>query len=148
MIVDTLKNAYKYYSLNPGLEKAFHFLKTADLANIKAGRYELDGDRVVALVQEYTTMPEPDWESHDYHLDVQYLISGVEKVGYYPVTEMKPIQDYNIKDDYDILAPVEGDYITLRDDVIMLLFPQDGHQPRKAAGTPMPVRKVCIKVLI
>lgn len=148
MIVDRLKNAYKYYSMNPGLEKAFEFLKTADLANIKAGRYELDGDRVVALVQEYTTMPEPEWESHNYHIDIQYLISGVEKIGYYPVAGMKPIKEYNVKDDYDILAPVEGDYLTLKDDTIMILFPEDGHQPRKAAGEPIPVRKVVIKVLI
>ena len=32
---DTLKNAYKYYGLNPG-RKAFEFLKNEDLESIKA----------------------------------------------------------------------------------------------------------------
>ena len=148
MIVDTLKHAYKYYDLVPGLDKAFEFLKTADLENLPAGKYELDGDRVVALIQEYTTMENPPWESHNYHLDVQYLVKGEEKIGYWPKEGMVAKQPYNVKDDYDILEDVDGDYITLKDDVIMILFPQDGHVPRKAVDQPMAVKKVVIKVLI
>lgn len=148
MIVDTLKHAYKYYDLVPGLDKAFEFLKTADLENLPAGRYELDGDKVVALIQEYTTMENPPWESHNYHLDVQYLVTGEEKIGYWPKEGMVAKQPYNVKDDYDILEDVDGDYITLKDDVIMILFPQDGHVPRKAVDQPMAVKKVVIKVLI
>lgn len=149
MIIDKLKNAHMYYDLVPGLEKGFEFLKTADLENIPAGRYELDGDRVVALVQEYTTMDNPPWETHDYHLDIQYLVKGEELIGYYPnIDEMVKTQPYNSKDDYDLYEDVEGSYVTLKDDVIMILFPQDGHLPRKAAGEPMAVKKVVIKVLI
>lgn len=149
MIIDRLKNAHMYYDLVPGLEKGFEFLKTADLENLPVGRYELDGDRVVALVQEYTTMDNPPWETHDYHLDIQYLVKGEELIGYYPnIDEMVKTQPYNGKDDYDLYEDVEGSYVTLKDDVIMILFPQDGHLPRKAAGEPMAVKKVVVKVLI
>lgn len=149
MIIDRLKNAHMYYDLVPGLEKGFEFLKTADLENLPAGRYELDGDRVVALIQEYTTMENPPWETHNYHLDIQYLVKGTELIGYYPnVDEMVKTQPYNTKDDYDLYEDVEGSYVTLEDDVIMILFPQDGHLPRKAKGEPMAVKKVVIKVLI
>lgn len=148
MIIDRLKNAYKYYGLNPGLEKAFAFLKNEDLESIKAGEYEVDGKNVVALVQEYTTSNNPPWESHNYHLDVQYLISGIEKVGYHPIEGMKPNQPYNEKTDCYLHEDVEGDYFTLKDDAIMIIFPEDGHVPRKAYAEPMPVKKVCIKVLI
>lgn len=149
MIIDRLKNAHYYYDMVPGLEKGFEFLKTADLENLPAGRYELDGERVVALIQEYTTMDNPPWETHNYHLDIQYLIKGEELIGYYPnIDEMVKTQDYNVKDDYDLYEDVEGSYVTLKDDVIMILFPQDGHLPRKAAGEPMPVKKCVIKVLI
>lgn len=149
MIIDRLKNAHNYYDMVPGLEKGFEFLKTADLENLPAGRYELDGERVVALIQEYTTMDNPPWETHNYHLDIQYLVKGEELIGYYPnIDEMVKTQDYNVKDDYDLYEDVEGSYVTLKDDVIMILFPQDGHLPRKAAVEPMPVKKVVIKVLI
>jgi len=85
MIIDTLKNAYKYYGLNPRLEKAFAFLKNEDLESLEAGEYEIDGKDIVVLVQEYTTSPNPPWEAHKYHIDVQYLVSGVEKIGYRPL---------------------------------------------------------------
>ena len=37
MIVDSLHNAAKYYSLHPAFEKAFQFLKENDLANLADG---------------------------------------------------------------------------------------------------------------
>ncbi|SET66238.1 YhcH/YjgK/YiaL family protein [Natronincola peptidivorans] len=149
MIIDTLKNAHLYYDLAPGLEKGFEFLKTADLENIEPGEYELDGKRVVALVQEYTTMDNPPWETHNYHLDIQYLVKGEEKIGYYPhVEDMVKSGPYNTKTDCDLYEDIEGDFVTIKDDVIMILFPQDGHLPRKALNEPMPVKKIVIKVLI
>ena len=148
MIIDTLRYAHHYYDMLPGLDKAMHFIKTTDFSQLKAGRYEIDGNRVVALIQEYDTSENPPWESHEFHVDVQYLIEGVEKIGYHPLKGMTPSQPYNVPDDYDLLHDVEGSYVTLKDDVFMLLFPQDGHQPRKAYDKPMPVRKCVIKILV
>ena len=148
MIIDTLKNAYKYYGLNPRLEKAFAFLKNEDLESLEAGEYEIDGKDIVVLVQEYTTSPNPPWEAHKYHIDVQYLVSGVEKIGYRPLKGMKP-DKYKTKTDCFLYDPgYEGDYITLKDDTIMIIFPDDGHVPRVAYDKPMAVKKIVIKVLI
>lgn len=148
MIIDTLKYAHQYYDSLPGLETAMQFIKTTDFSKLAAGRYELDGNKVVALIQEYDTMDNPPWESHEFHVDVQYLIKGIEKIGYHPLKGMTPKQPYNVPDDYDLLHDVEGSYVTLKDDVFMLLYPQDGHQPRKAFDKPMPVRKCVIKILL
>lgn len=148
MIIDTLKYAHHYYDLLPGLDIAMEYIKTTDFSKVAAGRYELDGKRVVALIQEYETMDNPPWESHEFHVDVQYLIEGVEEIGYRPLKGMSPKQPYNAEDDYDLLHDVEGSYVTLKDDVFMLLYPQDGHQPRKQSGKAMPVRKCVIKILL
>ena len=149
MIFDKLKNAHKYYGLNPRFEKAFNFLKTADLENITAGEYEIDGKNVVALIQEYTTMSNPPWESHNYHVDVQYLISGIEKIGYRTIEGTKPSGPYNAKTDCYLLEKVEdGNYATLEGDTIMLLFPEDAHLPRVVYDKPIPVKKCVIKIII
>ena len=37
MIIDTLNNASKYYSLHPSFAKAFEFLHQNDLANLTEG---------------------------------------------------------------------------------------------------------------
>jgi YhcH/YjgK/YiaL family protein len=148
MIIDTLKNAYKYYGLNPRLEKAFAFIKNEDLESLKEGEYEIDGKDIVALVQEYTTSPNPPWEAHKYHIDIQYLVSGVEKIGYRQLDGMIPTE-YRTKTDCFLYDPdYEGDYLTLKDDTIMIIFPDDGHVPRVAYDQPMAVKKIVIKVLI
>ena len=148
MIIDRLVNSDMYNDLTPGLKKAFEFLKTNDLENMEVGRYEVDGDKVVALVQEKTTQLEASWESHDHHIDLQFIISGQEKIGYYPVEGMKAIKAYDAENDFTSLEEVDGDYLTLRDDIFMLLYPEDGHQPAMAIDQPMDIKKVVVKILV
>ena len=115
------------------------------------GAYEIQGKEIVALVQEYETAPAnvAPWETHNYHLDVQYLVSGEEKIGYGRRENVVPTQAYNQKDDYDLIKAVPGDYYSIKDDGFMILFPEDAHQPRVAAGDKgMKVKKICIKVLV
>lgn len=93
-------------------------------------------------------MENPPWGCHEYHVDVRNLIEGEEKIGYNPLKGMTPSQTFNAKDDYYLLNDVDGSYIMLKDDVFMLLYPQDGHQPRKAFNGHVPVRKCVIKILL
>lgn len=59
MIIDALANMDFYRNLNESLYKGLRFLRETDLAAIPVGRYEIDGDAVFALVQEYEThLPE------------------------------------------------------------------------------------------
>jgi len=49
MIIDTLKNAAKYYSVHPLFAKAFNYIENLDLATIEMGKYEIDGDNLKAI---------------------------------------------------------------------------------------------------
>ena len=51
MILDVLANSARYEGLHEGFKKAFDFLKEAHKNLPELGRYELDGDKVFALVQ-------------------------------------------------------------------------------------------------
>ena len=149
MIVDTLRNSHLYYDMAPGLDKAFEWIKNTNFDEVEAGAYEIDGKKVVGLVQEYDTQENPPWETHDFHIDVQFLHKGEELIGYYPrIEEMVKSGEYNQENDYDLYEDIEGDYVTLKDDVIMILFPQDGHVPRKAVNEPMAVKKVIVKIML
>ena len=46
MIVDSLKNAALYYSVNPRLERAFEYLKRVDLSTLEPGKYEIEGKEI------------------------------------------------------------------------------------------------------
>ena len=49
MIVDTIQNASKYFSVHPLFAKAFEYIKQTDLDTIEMGRYEIDGDKLKAI---------------------------------------------------------------------------------------------------
>lgn len=152
MIVDILKNSHLYYNLAPGIKEAFQWIKSnrSNLENIEVGKYEVDGKRVVALVQEYTTKENPSLETHDYHFDIQILAKGEEAIGYYPYIEdtiktgaYNKTTDCYLYEDIDI-----SDWVTLKDDIIIIFFPQEGHIPRKALKEPMDVKKIVVKVML
>ncbi|MFA9438933.1 YhcH/YjgK/YiaL family protein [Uliginosibacterium sp. sgz301328] len=150
MIAGQLKHAMRYTAVHPRLQKAFEFLMTQDLESLAPGAYPIDGVNIVALVQEYTTAA-PDvaeWETHDYHMDVQYLVRGKERIGYGRRDGTIPVKPYNKLNDYDIIEPIQGNYYTLEKDGFMVLFPEDAHQPRVFADAPQAVKKICIKVLV
>ncbi|GJM75484.1 hypothetical protein HMSSN036_77000 [Paenibacillus macerans] len=47
-------------------------------------RYELEGERMYALVQEYVTRPAASlsFESHETYVDIQFIVSGEERIGW------------------------------------------------------------------
>jgi YhcH/YjgK/YiaL family protein len=148
MIIDKIANASMYYNINPGLEKVFNFIQEQDLAAITPGKYKIDGCDADVKIQEYTTKNPEDveWESHKYHLDIQCLIWGEERIGYASIDGIKPIKEYDEAADKLILERTNGDFITLKGDKFVIMFPQDAHQPRVAAETPLPVKKIIVKI--
>ncbi|HEY2839157.1 MAG TPA: YhcH/YjgK/YiaL family protein [Pirellulales bacterium] len=147
MVLDRLDQSAAYESLNPRLSKAFAFLRTFDLLRAEPGRHEIDGDDVFALLQEYKTKPETEgiWESHRRYMDVQYVIAGVERMGYANVRSLAPRDEYNAERDL-IFHDGEGSFVTVQAGMFTIFAPQDGHMPCLAAGEPALVRKVVIKV--
>ena len=60
MIIDQLQNAEQYYGLGTGIEAALRYLQETDFKNVVPERYDIDGDRVYAMVQEYDSKPKAE----------------------------------------------------------------------------------------
>ena len=148
MIIDCLKNAHRYVSLGDRYKKSFEYLQQTDLASLPVGRYELDGKSLYVMVQEYLSKT-PDlgkWEAHRRYIDLQYVHSGIEKIGYKLISHLAQ-GDYNPEKDFLALTG-NGDYLTLTAGEFMLLFPEDAHMPGLAVGDPVPVKKVVLKIAV
>lgn len=149
MILDTLKNAEKYYKLDDNFRKAFEFLKANKLEELEAGRYEIDKDNVFAMVQAYTTSNESEikWEAHRKYIDIQYVFEGTEVMGWYPAEKLTVKAEYS--DEKDIAFYNEVDLWTkciLRAGEFAIFFPEDGHKPSCSVEKPLPVKKVVVKI--
>ena len=148
MVIDQLENASQYYGLGIRIEMALRYLQETDVQNAAADRYDIDGDKVYAMVQEYNSKPKAEgfWESHRKYLDVQYVAAGAEHMGYAPTVRLSP-GEYQEENDFIELAG-DGEFFHLREGFFCILAPQDAHMPGMAVDQPTPVKKVVIKVLL
>jgi YhcH/YjgK/YiaL family protein len=150
MIIDQLSNANLYEGINDRIAQAFDYLYNTDLAHLKPGKYAIDGDKIFAIVQEYTTLDRANeqMESHRKHIDVQYMISGSELVGHALLQDQVPSKEYDEQEDYMLFADAPAFFTKMDTETFMIFFPSDLHMPCIMDGAPAVVKKVVVKVKI
>jgi YhcH/YjgK/YiaL family protein len=142
--------AVQYYKHKDRWEKAFHFLATSDLGNIESGKHELEGDYLFANIQEYVTKNEEDtrFEAHRKYADIQYLISGEEKIGLTALENTTITESYNSEKDVAFMTAGQTSYRLATPECFFVFFPDDAHRPCVKADENITIRKIVIKVLI
>jgi biofilm protein TabA len=156
MILDRIENAHLYAGLNAGLvrrqarfAKAFEILKDNTLTKKEDGKYPLDGEKIYYTIQRYTTNPmgQGNLEAHRKYIDIQFLLSGVELLGYAPLKGLTVAEKYNPQKDIAFFqTPAEITRVKLEPGLFCILFPDDAHLPACRLAGPSEVRKVVIKV--
>lgn len=149
MIIDKLKNAALYYTLSPTIKKALNYLEENELKVKEPGKYSIDGDRIFVLISEYKTKPkeEANWEAHRKYIDIQYIISGAEKMGYTSVENITTTIEYSDENDI-FFGEGNGDYVTVSEGSFVIFMPQDAHMPSITEDKKQDVKKAVIKILI
>ena len=145
MVVDTLDNLEKYASLNPLFAQAIAYLKSTDLNVLEVGKTVLGNDLVVDVQQTAPkTKEQAKLETHRLFIDIQIPLSGAEVMGYTAAKDCKPADaPYNAEKDITFFEGLADDYITVKQGMFAIFFPQDGHAP---GITPAGVKKVVVKV--
>jgi biofilm protein TabA len=150
MLVSDLDHVDHQIAGMPGLQKAFAFLRSANIHGLPDGRVEIDGDRVFALVQRYKTMitDAPKFECHRKYIDVQFIVSGEEVIGWTPLVWMTITEAYDADKDICFGTVARGKWTRayLQAGQLAVLWPEDGHAPKVASGTSSPVMKIVVKV--
>lgn len=148
MIVDMLKNASLYRS-DKKLARALDWLAKTDLSKLAPGKVELDGADLYALVQTYQSRLRGNcqFEAHRKYIDVQYVVKGVEQMGYANIAALKNAVPYSAENDAEMLAG-EGSFIAAPAGTFVVFFPEDAHMPCLAVGKPDTVNKIVIKIRV
>lgn len=148
MVIDKIENYQLYAGLSERIAKAFAYINTTDLENTKVGKYEIEGDKVFALVQEYNTKNLEDCklESHFEHIDIQHVISGTELMGTSTLKDQVP---HTVKEEKDVaFYQNESTQFELTQGMFAILFPDDLHCPCIKNGENSKVKKLVIKIRI
>jgi len=148
MIFDSLDRHPLYIGLHKGLSAGFTYLSTHDFTADEPGRIDLNGDALYALVQMYTTKPAGQgiWEAHRRYIDLQYLVSGRERILFAPLEQMQT-EIYVPEKDF-LPMTGRGSILDLTAGFFVVFFPEDAHMPGLTIDFPGPVKKVVIKVAV
>ena len=151
MIYDSLKHLELYKGLSDDIYEGLKFLQKVD-ADMPEGVYHIN-PRVKAIVSEYETkrQNENGYEAHRANIDIQYLISGSEKIVCLPVeklVETKPYSDETDAAFYSSDTDILPQEMLIGEDYFAIFYPQDGHMPQLCITTPTPVKKVVVKVQV
>lgn len=148
MILDTLQNVPRHASLHPGFAEAFAFLQRADLVALPAGRVEVIGKRVFAIVgkDEGKGRERARLEAHRKYIDIQFVVSGDEWIGW---RDLKTCREsglgYSAEKEIEFYTATPTKWFRVPPGSFAIFFPEDAHAPLAGEG---PVHKVVMKVAV
>jgi YhcH/YjgK/YiaL family protein len=145
MIFDKIENLHKYTRLHPRFEKAFEFIKTADLDTILPGRHLIEDEDIYVSAAEYFTKDEGYLEGHRKHIDIQLITKGSEKIGFALFKGQVEKDPYNEARDISFFHG-HCDYLTLVPGTFAIFFPEDLHTPGIMDKKLVEVKKIVVKI--
>lgn len=151
MILDSIENI-SHYMKDPAWDKAIKFLTKINQMT-EDGEYEVDGEKIFARVMSYETkdINAAHPEAHKKYIDIQAVITGEERVFWYPLKKLVCREEYNETSD---VAFYEKDQDVVSETVLlpgyfMIFFPEDAHMPSiSTEKIPNKVKKVVIKIAV
>ena len=136
-------------SLHPLFEKAFEFLKRPDIADLPPGRYDIDGERCWASIQEAELKPlaERKLEAHRKYIDIQSPLTGAECIGLAEMDAAAQSLPFDEEKDF-VLYEGEAKPVVLEPGDFAIFFPPLGaHAPCCIAPNgPQKIKKVGVKI--
>lgn len=150
MIIDSIKNANKYYNVHPSFKLAFEALMKID-ENTPNERLTIDGENVFINLSEYTNknIDECLYESHKKYIDIQYVLSGEEYIDLCDEKLLKVTEDRLDTDDIAFFEDTK--YFSradLTEGIFVVIFPGEAHKPMIAPdGKGIKTRKAVAKII-
>ena len=149
MIIDSIENASKYFSVHPLFKKAFEYIQQTDLINAPVEKTDI-AEGLKAIISNSPGKTKEvsleKFECHNKNIDIQFCINGVETIGWKPRKKCtSPKGEYNDEKDVLFYNDVPDTYFQLTNQQFAIFFPEDVHVPMIGNGE---IKKLVIKVKI
>lgn len=143
---------HTYFPFPEQIEKALRYLRETDFSQLESGKYLIDGDDMFALVQDPMTQ---SWEMgnpefHEKYIDIQYLVSGEEAIGFLPANpQLTPTINQLTEKDIAFVAQQEKETrLVLTAGMFAIFYPGELHRPCRLVDSSMQIKKVVIKIAV
>ncbi len=134
-----------YVGMHPGLAAAEEFLRGGKWRERPAGRIEIDGERLYAVVvrEDGRGQARARLEAHRRYVDVQFQVAGTDEIGWRDVRTCEALTPYDAGKDVCFSSETPASWITVPPGVAAVFFPEDAHAPLAGMG---PLHKVVVKL--
>ena len=129
MIIDNINNLKNYTYSNSRIIRALEIIRNTNFDDLEDRTYEVDGHDFYFFIQSYQTQETNQTpEAHRSFIDIQYIISGKERIGVAQLEDMTEEVEANPqKDIWFYRGPMDS--ITVKKDMFAVFFPHDAHAP-------------------
>lgn len=148
MVLSSLSNCGRYFSINPYFKAAFEFALNGSAAALECGKYTLVEDKLYVTVSDSELRPisNAPLEAHNEFIDIQIVVSGNEGYGIHDRSLCcMPQSGYDQERDIEFFDDNYKAIINLGENDFVIFFPEDAHAPLIGEGR---VRKWIFKVKI
>ncbi len=123
------------------------FIGGRDLTALEAGRHDIDGDRLYAIVADDTARDVVNpLEAHRAYIDVQLAVTGSFPVLWRPLETCTLLRsDYVADSDIILYDDMPSSLVLLEPGTALVLHPNDAHAPQPP---DVAVRKIVFKVSV
>ena len=149
MILDHLDSALLYNNLGQRIAIGLALLNEESVRDAAPGKYEVEGENLFYIVDEYETKPveEGRFEIHRKYLDIQYIISGEERIGVAPLEGLIEETPYDGKQDLAFYKYEPAmSKLVLKQGMFAIFWPNEPHMPGRSIDKAGTVKKIVIKV--
>lgn len=148
MVLDLLDNVSQYTKLNKRFDMAIDFLLRPDIKELSLNKYEIDGDRIFAMVYKGSGRKKEDalLEVHKKYIDIQLVLSGTDNMGWRSNAFCEhPTMEYDSERDVQLFSDQPNVWLQCHEGVFAIFFPEDAHMPTISDGE---LHKIIVKVAV
>lgn len=148
MFKENISNFDDNLNLSSNIKSGLNYIKNTDFSKLEDGKYIIDGENMFVNIQTYMTKSDANFEAHRKYADIQYIISGSEKIGVTDYENCSTVIAYDKENDIEFLSG-KGDYVSLKEGDFLVLYPSDAHKPSISIDAfSSRVRKAVVKVMV
>lgn len=131
MLISSIKNYQNILNLFPNLDVVFDFIKNNVHFDTEDTKVNIENG-IYAVIQTCQPKPKEEQllEKHEKYIDLQYVISGKERIGWkFFDDSFKILKKYDLKKDIAFYSNMPDTYIDLNVGEFAIFFPEDTHSP-------------------
>lgn len=147
MILANIQKLERYNGIHSNLDIAIQYVLRNNLNDLVLGKTQILNDDVFVNIFEYQADNQVGdfFEGHKQYLDIHIVLKGKEKIAGLDIDKATLRSEFDIENDFGIYDGVAEYEVLLENDLCLIVFPEDLHEPKVRVNDEI-VRKAVVKV--